>query len=257
MPPVGGGERLISTPLPATTPERPKQTSPKPSMLEAMNSHRTLLFLLLAATQACASAGPDTPPPAARPDADRIARLEAIYQARADSLLLNPHEADAHFMTGMIGHHAQALVMAGFAPENGASPAVQVLCARIINAQSDEIAIMQRWLGDRGLPVPEFHIEGATLMVHGPEHAMNMPGMLSPEQLRELGEARGPDFDRLFLTYMIQHHEGAVTMVHDLFATDGAAQDDFVFKMASDIQVDQATEIARMELMLEQMTPGP
>lgn len=230
-----------------------------------MNTHRMLLFALVAGTQACAGAAPAapppapaTPPPAARPDADRIARLEAIYQARADSLLLNPHEADVHFMTGMIGHHAQALVMAGFAPDNRASPAVQVLCARIINAQSDEIAIMQRWLRERGLPVPEFQIEGSTLMIHGPEHAMHMPGMLSPEQLRELEEARGPDFDRLFLTYMIQHHEGAVTMVHDLFATDGAAQDDFIFKMASDIQVDQATEIARMELMLEEMTPpGP
>lgn len=227
-------------------------------MLEAMNTYRTMLFVLLAGTQACAASGPGAPAPAARPDADRVARLEAIYQARADSLLLNPHEADVHFITGMIGHHAQALVMAGFAPDNGASPAVQVLCARIINAQSDEIAIMQRWLAERGLPVPEIHIEGSTLMVHGPEHAMNMPGMISPEQLRELGEARGPDFDRLFLTYMILHHEGAVTMVHDLFATDGAAQGDFIFKIASDIQVDQATEIARMELMLEEMTaPGP
>ena len=225
-----------------------------------MNTHRTLLLLMLAGTQACvatAPGAPGAPAPAARPDADRIARLEAIYQARADSLLLNPHEADIHFITGMIGHHAQALVMAGFAPDNGASPAVQVLCARIINAQSDEIDIMQRWLRERGLPVPEIHIEGSTLMVHGPEHAMNMPGMISPEQLRELGEARGPDFDRLFLTYMIQHHEGAVTMVHELFATDGAAQGDFIFKIASDIQVDQATEIARMELMLEEMTtPG-
>lgn len=222
-----------------------------------MRTHRILLFGLIAASQACASSGRGTPPPAARPDTGERAQLEAIYQARADSALLNPHEADAYFMTGMVGHHAQALVMAGFAPENDASPSIRTLCARIINAQSDEIAIMQRWLGDRGLPVPEIHIDGGTLMVHGPEHAMNMPGMLSPEQLRELGEARGPDFDRLFLTYMIQHHEGAVTMVHDLFATDGGAQDDFIFKMASDIQVDQATEIARMELMLEQLAaPG-
>ena len=237
---------------------KPSHARMKPSILLTMKAHRIALLALLAATQACVGSGPGAPPPAARPDADRIAQLEAIYQARADSLLLNPHEADVHFMTGMIGHHAQALVMAGFAPANDASPAVQVLCARIINAQSDEIAIMQRWLRERGLPVPEIHIEGATLMVHGPEHAMNMPGMISPEQLRELEVARGPDFDRLFLTYMIQHHQGAVTMVHDLFAADGAAQDDFIFKMASDIQVDQATEIARMELMLEQMAaPGP
>ncbi len=88
-------------------------------------------------------------------------------------------------------------------------------------------------------------------MVHGADHAMHMPGMLTPDQIRELDEARGPDFDRLFLTYMIQHHNGAVTMVHDLFGADGAAQGDLAFKLASDIQVDQISEIARMELMLE------
>ncbi len=217
-----------------------------------MNADRAPLLFLLVAAQACVGSG--APTSAVRPDADRIARLERIYQARADSLLLDPHEADVHFITGMIGHHAQALVMAGFAPENGASREIQVLCARIVNAQSDEIAVMQRWLRERDLPVPSIHIEGGTLTVHGPEHAMDMPGMLSPEQLRELEAARGPDFDRLFLAYMIQHHEGAVVMVHDLFATDGAAQSDFIFKIASDIQVDQATEIARMELMLEEMT---
>ena len=75
--------------------------------------------------------------------------------------------------------------------------------------------------------------------------------MLSPEQMQELEAAQGPDFDRLFLTYMIQHHQGAVSMVHDLFATDGAAQDDLIFKIASDIQVDQITEINRMQQMLE------
>ena len=91
------------------------------------------------------------------------------------------------------------------------------------------------------------------MMVHGPEYAMHMPGMLTPEQIAELGEARGREFDRTFLRFMIQHHRGAVTMVHDLFATDGAAQDEVVFKLASDIQVDQTTEIARMELMLAEM----
>jgi uncharacterized protein (DUF305 family) len=133
---------------------------------------------------------------------------------------------------------------------------VATLCARIINAQNDEIARMQQWLRDRGQPVPEVHITGTTLMVHGPEHLMHMPGMLTPEQMRELDEARGPDFDRLFLTYMIQHHRGAVTMVRDLFGTDGAAQGDVLFKIASDIQVDQTTEIARMERMLE-APPAP
>ena len=132
---------------------------------------------------------------------------------------------------------------------------MQTLCARIINAQQDEIATMQQWLRDRVRPVPEVHITGISMTVDGPEYVMHMPGMLTAEQIRELDEARGRDFDRLFLTYMIQHHRGAVTMVHELFGTDGAALDDVVFKLASDIQVDQITEIARMELMLKERNP--
>jgi uncharacterized protein (DUF305 family) len=159
-------------------------------------------------------------------------------------------------MQGMIAHHAQALVMSRLAPTHGASPAVQTLAARIINAQQDEIATMQRWLRDRGQTVPEIHIEGTTLMVHGAEHGAHMPGMLTPEQLQELDRARGARFDRLFLEYMIQHHRGAVVMVRELFATDGAGQDEEVFKFASDAQVDQTTEIARMELMLEALPPA-
>ncbi len=196
---------------------------------------------------------PTDPTPPTRPDEATMARLEALYQARADSALDGYHSADVHFMNGMIGHHAQALVMSGFAPENGASHTIQTLCARIINAQKDEINIMQMWLRDRGLEVTEIHIEDGHLMIHGPEHAHHMPGMLSPEQLEELRHAKGPEYDRLFLKYMIMHHKGAVTMVLDLFATDGAAQDDFVFKLASDIQADQSSEIKRMELMLEEL----
>ena len=195
----------------------------------------------------------DPAPPVTRPDAATAERLEALYRARADSATMFFHEADVHFMTGMIGHHAQALVMSGFAPGNGASETIQTLCARIINAQQDEIRVMQEWLRDRDQEVPEIHIEDGHLMLHGPEHAMHMPGMLSDEQLDELRRARGRDFDRLFLEYMIMHHKGAVTMVLDLFATDGAAQDDFVFKLASDIQADQGSEIDRMQKMLEAM----
>lgn len=149
--------------------------------------------------------------------------------------------ADVRFMTGMIGHHAQAIEMAGLAESHGAAPAIATLAARVINAQKDEIAAMEQWLRDRGQPVPGGHT-----------HA-HMPGMLTPAQLRELDAARGPAFDRLFLRFMIQHHQGAVTMVHELFGTDGAAQNEAVFKIASDIQVDQITEIARMELMLQEM----
>jgi len=192
---------------------------------------------------------------AAPAPAPSTAKLEAIYWARMDSARMGFTAADVHFMTGMIGHHGQALVMAALAPTHGASPTVQRLCARIINAQKDEIATMQQWLRDREQTVPEVHITGTLMTVDGPEYAMHMPGMLTPEQIRELDEVRDRDFDRLFLTYMIQHHRGAVTMVHELFGTDGAALDDVVFKLASDIQVDQTTEIARMELMLKERNP--
>jgi uncharacterized protein (DUF305 family) len=173
-----------------------------------------------------------------------LAELEALYYARADSARMDVHEADVAFMQGMIGHHAQALAMSELAPGRAGSQALRTLAARTINAQNDEIESMQGWLAERGQEVPEARHDHASM------HA-SMPGMLSPEQMRELEAARGLEFDRLFLIYMIQHHSGAVTMVHELFATDGAALDDTVFKIASDIQVDQMTEIDRMQLMLD------
>jgi uncharacterized protein (DUF305 family) len=144
--------------------------------------------------------------------------------------------------------------MAALVPERTATPSIGTLAARITNAQRDEIALMQTWLRDRDQAVPEVHAAGGQVMVHGPGHAGGMAGMLSPEQMRELAAARGEEFDRLFLTFMIQHHSGAVTMVHELFATDGAAQDEAVFKLASDVQVDQTTEINRMERMLKALS---
>jgi uncharacterized protein (DUF305 family) len=157
-------------------------------------------------------------------------------------------DADVDFVTGMISHHAQALIMSELAPTHGASQSVQTLAARIINAQRDEIALMQRWLADRGQPVPQVKIDGLNLMIDmkapAADHAMHdmaehhMPGMLTRAQLEELAAAFGPEFDRLFLTYMIGHHAGAVTMVDDLFAVDGTGQDAAVFKLASDVQVD-------------------
>jgi len=191
-----------------------------------------------------------------RPSAEdgRNARIEALYRARKDSALADYTEADVRFMTGMIGHHAQALVMCRLAPANGAGPQVATLCSRILNSQGDEITLMQRWLRDRGRFVPEVKIDGIHLEVTGPEYVMHMPGMLSDAQLRELAAARGSEFDRLFLTYMIGHHQGAVGMVDKLFAQDGAAQGEAAFKLANDIQVDQKTEIARMHLLLSQLT---
>ena len=158
--------------------------------------------------------------------------------------------ADIQFMNGMIAHHAQALLMAGWASSHGASPSILTLTSRITNAQTDEIAGMQKWLRDRHQPVPEANPHGMTMKMDGMEHTMLMPGMLTEAQLKQLDEARGKDFDRLFLTFMIQHHQGAVTMVTNLFDTYGAAQDISVFKLASDISADQTTEIERMQRML-------
>ncbi len=222
---------------------------------------------------------PTTPPAAAASQpAPDTAEKESIFWARQESARTRFVQADVDFMTGMIGHHAQALIMSDLAPKNGASPEIQTLAARIINAQKDEIAIMQTWLRDRDQPVPEVHIDGLNLMIHGLEDEggqgahgghgggdhgggdhggmhdhSDMPGMLSPAQLEELAAAKGTDFDKLFLKYMIQHHAGAITMVDVLFATDGAGNDEASFKLAAEINVDQTTEIARMQLMLDQL----
>ena len=156
--------------------------------------------------------------------------------------------ADVHFMSGMILHHAQAVVIAGWAPTHGASQSMRALCERIVVGQRDEIALMQRWLGERHQAVPG--ADTSHTMMPGMDPSMMMPGMLTPEQLAELDHARGTEFDRLFLRFMIQHHRGAVVMVEQLFATDAAGQEPTVFKLATDIHADQLTEIARMERML-------
>ena len=200
-----------------------------------------------------------------------------VERARADSARLPWTAADVRFMTNMIGHHSQAIVMARLAPTHDASPTVRTLAERIINAQQDEIATMQTWLRDRLQPVPEpagtqgahdmhaMHHGGGsangtsgasnTGNMEGMQHAL-MPGMLTAAQLQQLDAARGPEFDRLFLTFMIQHHRGATQMVRELFSTYGAAQDETVFKFASDVNVDQTTEIARMQRMLAAMQIG-
>ena len=184
----------------------------------------------------------------------------ATARARVDSLRYPYTAADINFMAGMIHHHAQAIVMARWAPTHGASPAVLRLCERIVNAQMDEIALAQRWLRDRNQEVPEpdpSGMKGMKMKMNGEEHEMLMTGMLTAAQMRELDAARGQDFDRLFLTFMIQHHRGAVSMVKELFAAHGAGQDETIFKFASDVNVDQTTEINRMLEMLLSLGTNP
>jgi uncharacterized protein (DUF305 family) len=215
---------------------------------------------LLASLAAACSSTPreavrTAPSPATQPAAAGHGDLSAIDHARADSTRHPYTEADVRFMSHMIGHHAQAIVMGGWAPTHGAGSSVRTLALRIINSQQDEIATMQRWLGDRNQTVPEARPAGMKMMMNGVEHEMLMPGMLTDDQMKQLDDARGPEFDRLFLTFMIQHHRGAVSMVKELFGSYGAAQDETVFKFASDVNVDQSTEIARMEKMLAGLPP--
>ena len=190
------------------------------------------LFLLIATI----AIGAQQPEPKARPD-----------------LVRYPYsDADVEFMTGMIPHHAQAVLIAGWAESHGARPELRVLCERMVVAQRDEIEFMRNWLRDRGEPVPAADATHHRMKMNGVEHDMLMPGMLTPGQLAALDKARGPEWDRLFLTFMIGHHEGALTMVDALFKSYGALQDEDVYKLASDIYADQTTEIERMRLMLSQ-----
>lgn len=217
--------------------------------------YATLFTAIVVAT--AVTAGPAASQTVAPPSPGMPGEAAAIAKARADSARYPYVKADIDFMTGMIGHHSQAIVMANMAPTHGASSSVLTLAERIKNAQQDEIRTMQQWLVDRQLPVPNGHSpmhmamsDSSMMDMNGMTEQPLMPGMLTPEQMKQLDAARGAEFDRLFLTFMIQHHSGALTMVQKLFGSYGAAQDELVFKFSSDVNVDQTTEIARMRRML-------
>lgn len=196
-----------------------------------------LAALLLVAVASSAAAQAPPPDPKPRPDLVR-----APYS-----------EADVEFMQGMIPHHAQAVLIAGWADSHGANPQLRVLCQRMVVAQRDEIEWMRTWLRDRGQRVPDANATHHRHKMNGVEHDMLMPGMLTPEELAQLDKARGIEWERLFLKGMIKHHEGALKMVDDLFESHGAMQDDDVYKFASDMYADQEIEIERMLEMLAQI----
>lgn len=206
--------------------------------------------LLLLVAVACASGNPAMSRTSAQAPSTSTPASASDTAEKSQSAV---NAADVSFISGMIGHHAQAIVMSKWAPTHGASPSVVTLAERIINAQQDEITAMRKWLGDHHQPVPEVSAHGIMMDMNGMHHEMVMPGMLTDAQLKQLDQARGKEFDRLFLTFMIQHHRGAVTMVNDLFATSGAAQEVSVYKLASDAFADQTTEIERMQKMLASM----
>jgi uncharacterized protein (DUF305 family) len=153
--------------------------------------------------------------------------------------------AETRFMQGMIGHHEQALEMTKLVPSRTSRADMALLAKRIEISQADEIEMMRDWLKSRGEALPDphaHHAPGATLM----------PGMLTASEMQQLSHANEAEFDRLFLTLMIKHHEGALVMVEELFSTPGAGQQSDTFAFASDVDADQRTEIARMSAMLRE-----
>ena len=152
-------------------------------------------------------------------------------------------EADVAFMQGMIGHHAQAIEMVELLKTRSQSADMKKLAQRIEVSQADEIKMMRQWLEDRGRPAPDPH-------AHHAHDAKLMPGMLTPEEMKRLAGATGQAFDRLFLEFMIKHHQGALVMVKDLFNSPGAAQDAELGAFARDVGADQQMEINRMAGML-------
>jgi uncharacterized protein (DUF305 family) len=181
---------------------------------------------------------------------------QAEPKPRPDLVRQPYSKADVEFMQGMIPHHAQAVLIAGWAESHGAREDIRVLCQRIVVGQRDEIEFMRNWLRDRGQQVPAANATHHRMVMNGVEHDMLMSGMLSPDELAQLDKARGTEWDRLFLTFMIKHHEGAIDMVDKLFASYGALQDDDVYTLASDIHADQNIEVARMYTLLASLPPS-
>lgn len=162
-------------------------------------------------------------------------------------------DADVRFIEGMLAHHGQALEMTALVPQRASREDVRLMAERIEVSQRDEIEIMHRWLRHRGLPVPDTAMQH----MHAGMHHEAMPGMLTPEEMARLADSTGPAFDRLFLESMIRHHEGALTMVAQLFATAGAGQGSDIYDIAAQVDSDQRIEIARMWQMLEASPPAP
>jgi uncharacterized protein (DUF305 family) len=210
------------------------------------------LPLIVAIAASCRSAAtaprrqpsaPNEPPPIVQPGAPGQPS-QVISAAKATDLSQVEYTgADIKFMQGMIGHHAQALEMVELLKTRTARDDLKKLALRIELSQDDEIRMMQKWLEVRGQRVPartELHQHGAALM----------PGMLTPDEMKRLEDAKGAEFDRLFLEGMIKHHGGALAMVKELLNTPGAAQESDVFAFVSDVESDQRMEIDRMGALL-------
>jgi uncharacterized protein (DUF305 family) len=202
-------------------------------------------FSVLLLWAGAAAAQQSKPAPIVQPGAPGQ-RTKTVSPAAVKPTSKSPAQADVEFMQGMIHHHAQAVEMVDLLRTRGASKALQALGERMTISQSDEIDFMKKWLRDRGKPI---------MMAHDMSHGSMplMPGMLTPQQMDELAKAKGAEFDRLFLTGMIQHHTGALTMVDDLFDVAGAGQDSAIYDFATDIDNTQRAEIEVMRGLLKEI----
>ena len=200
-------------------------------------SRRITIVACLAVLGGSACASRSTEPATSAPPPVTVARTHSPYTA-----------ADVSFMQGMIAHHGQALDMTALVPARSSNATLGILADRIEQTQLNEIQRMRQWLEARGetAPDPGSYREHAA----GHEgHGGHMPGMLTPAQMAELAAASGTAFDRLFLEYMIRHHEGALTMVAELQAAGGGLEAE-IYRFAADVDADQRAEIARMQSML-------
>jgi uncharacterized protein (DUF305 family) len=204
---------------------------------------------VLAAASACKTADPaprvaSSPPPLMQPGAPGQDAKPLTPEKATDLSQVGHTEADVKFMQGMIGHHLQAIDMVALINKNSNNEDLKKLGLRIQVSQEDEINMMRDWLRARGAEIPGAHAHHTGPM---------MPGMLSSEEMARLAAAKGVEFDRLFLNGMIKHHNGALVMVDELFATPGAAQDSDIYAFASDVIADQRMEMDRMAIMLKEL----
>ena len=206
------------------------------------------LLLLVSLAAACKTADPtpatSSTPPLIQPGAPGQAGKVVAAEQATDLSKVRATAADVKFMQGMIGHHLQAIEMVALIDKNSNNEDLKKLGLRIKVSQDDEIKMMQDWLTRRGADVPGPHAHHTGPM---------MPGMLSAEEMSRLSAAKGVEFDRLFLNGMIKHHNGALLMVDQLFATPGAAQDSDIYAFASDVIADQRMEMDRMAVMLKEL----
>lgn len=204
--------------------------------------------------------------PLVRPGAPGQPNKILTPQQLADQARLKINPADVKFMQDMIHHHAQAVEMVALLNDRTQRRDMKLLGQRISISQDDEIKMMKAWLARRGQPemAPTGHdmpgmnhsMPGAS-MGRAPHLDMDtpmMPGMLTPRQMQELAAAKGPAFDRLFLIGMIQHHEGALNMVHELMAQPGAGEDSDLFEFTAGVLDHQSAEIQRMQGLLDGMS---